>query len=155
MSVFGFWSKFGGYRFTLTGYVIMPEHVHLLVSEPERKSLSVVMQVLQQSVARNLNRRVAALERHGQQRLWQAERPFWQKRYYDFNAWSAFKEREKLRYIHRNPVKRGLVTSPEQWKWSSFRFYAYRETGVVKVNELFSPTLRKPRRVGHPSPQLD
>ena len=41
---------------------------------------------------------------------------------------------EKLRYIHRNPVKRGLVASPEQWAWSSFRAYAYGERGPVRVN---------------------
>jgi putative transposase len=42
---------------------------------------------------------------------------------------------EKLRYIHRNPVKRGLVEAPEMWKWSSFRAYAYQELGLVRVNE--------------------
>ncbi len=60
---------------------------------------------------------------------------FWQRRFYDFNVWSADKEREKLKYIHRNPVQRGLVTSPEQWKWSSFRHYAFWERGVIKVLE--------------------
>ena len=58
----------------------------------------------------------------------------WQKRFYDFNVWSANKRVEKLRYIHRNPVKRGLVESPEQWAWSSFRAYAYGEKGMVRVN---------------------
>jgi putative transposase len=37
--------------------------------------------------------------------------------------------------MHRNPVKRKLVTSPELWKWSSFRAYAFGESGAVKVNE--------------------
>jgi putative transposase len=50
--------------------------------------------------------------------------PFWQTRYYDFNVRTERKRIEKLRYIHRNPVKRGLVESPEQWPWSSFRQYA-------------------------------
>ena len=40
---------------------------------------------------------------------------------------------EKLRYLHRNPVKRGLVESPELWRWSSFRHYWYGEEGTVKV----------------------
>src|SRR6185437_14000253 len=120
------------YQFTVTGYVVMPEQVHLLVSEPQGKSLSVVLQVLKQSVARTTRGPGAAWEALGQQRLWAAESlapHFWQKRYYDFNVWSAAKEREKLRYMHRNPVKRGLIESPEQWKWSSFRFYAFRESG--------------------------
>ena len=41
---------------------------------------------------------------------------------------------EKLRYMHRNPVKRGLVGSPEQWRWSSFRSYMFGEPGMVGVN---------------------
>jgi putative transposase len=42
---------------------------------------------------------------------------------------------EKLRYMHRNPVKRGLVESAEQWRWSSYRFYILNEAGPVRVNE--------------------
>jgi REP element-mobilizing transposase RayT len=49
-------------------------------------------------------------------------------RYYDFNVWSRRKLVEKLRYIHRNPVERGLVASPELWRWSSYRAYALGET---------------------------
>jgi hypothetical protein len=41
--------------------------------------------------------------------------------------------REKLRYIHRNPVKRGLVNDATEWKWSSYRHYALREVGVVEI----------------------
>jgi putative transposase len=50
-------------------------------------------------------------------------------------VWSGRKRVEKLRYIHRNPVRRGLVESPEQWRWSSFRAYAYGEDGGVRVND--------------------
>ncbi len=64
-----------------------------------------------------------------------AEGHVWQRRFYDFVVWSYAKRLEKLRYIHRNPVKRGLVLQPEQWLWSSFRHYAYDETGPVLVNE--------------------
>jgi len=59
----------------------------------------------------------------------------WQKRFYDFNVWSERKHIEKLRYTHRNPVKRGLVASPELWRWSSFRAYSLGEAGAVAVNE--------------------
>jgi len=58
----------------------------------------------------------------------------WQKRFYDFNVWTACKRVEKLRYIHRNPVQRGLVASPELWRWSSFRAYFFGEAGPVAVN---------------------
>jgi REP element-mobilizing transposase RayT len=83
------------YGFYVTGYVVMPEHVHLLMSEPERAKLSVALQMLKQNVARSSRSPEGGL--------------LWQPRYYDFNVWSEDKRVEKLRYIHRNPVARGLV----------------------------------------------
>ncbi len=59
----------------------------------------------------------------------------WQARFYDYNVWTRHKRVEKIRYIHRNPVRRGLVESPEQWRWSSFRAYAYGEAGPVRVTD--------------------
>jgi putative transposase len=61
---------------------------------------------------------------------------FWQPRFYDFNVWSAKKVREKLEYMHHNPVKRGLVKKPGDWKWSSFWFYEKGEGGLVAVGPL-------------------
>lgn len=52
-----------------------------------------------------------------------------------FNVWNDHKCCEKLDYMHRNPVTRGLVTEPGQWRWSSFRSYMYREPGLVKLND--------------------
>jgi hypothetical protein len=62
------------------------------------------------------------------------KRPFWQARSYDFNVWTTKKRVEKLRYMHRNPVKRRLVDSPEQWRWSSYRYYRLDEAGPLQVN---------------------
>ena len=139
------------YDFTVVGYVVMPEHVHLLVSEPALGDPSLVMKVLKQRVARRLLSRKPA--RNAQPELWaepSAPRHFWQKRFYDFNVWSRRKEIEKLRYMHRNPVKRGLVERPELWRWSSFRCYANGEQGLVRVNApmrkgWLTPTQRKTR----------
>jgi len=58
---------------------------------------------------------------------------FWQKRYYDFNIRNYPQFVEKLRYIHRNPVKAGLCERPEQWEWSSFRHYATGCEGRVEI----------------------
>ena len=58
---------------------------------------------------------------------------FWQKRYYDRNVRDYREFTIKLRYLHRNPVKRGLVNDPADWKWSSFRHYAFPEIGVVEI----------------------
>jgi putative transposase len=86
------------YGFYVYGYVVMREHVHLLVSEPERRNLAVALQMLKQISARKLR------EKSGQ--------PFWQDRYYDFNVWSEHKRIEKLKYMHRNPVTRGRCSVP-------------------------------------------
>ena len=58
-----------------------------------------------------------------------------QARFYDFNVWTTKKRVEKLRYMHRNPVKRGLASVPEEWRWISYRFYLLDETGPVRVNQ--------------------
>jgi putative transposase len=68
---------------------------------------------------------------------------FWQRRYYDFNVWSEKKFVEKVRYIHRNPVRRGLVEQPDQWRWSSFRQYAYGEDGVVEIESQWTARRRE------------
>ena len=121
------------YGFYVCAYVVMPEHVHLLVSEPERARLSVALQMLKQNVAHQLHH----LTNDG---------PFWQARYYDFNVWTEAKRIEKLRYIHRNPVKRGLVQSPEDWPWSSFRHYVSGVEGVVEIESQW--TVKRKEQMG-------
>ena len=122
------------YRFVVVGYVVMPDHIHLLVSEPERGTPSTVMQVLKQRYARGLLRKKR--KKTGQGELWpEEEQHVWQRRFYDFNVWSEHKRVEKLRYMHRNPVKRGLVLEPEQCEWSSCRTYTFEEVGKVKINQ--------------------
>src|SRR5438309_511209 len=69
--------------------------------------------------------------------------PFWQDRYYDFNVYSERKQVEKLRYIHRNPVVRGLVAAPEDWAWSSFRHYATGVEGVVEIESEWTARARE------------
>ncbi len=127
------------YGFIVVGYVIMPEHVHLLLTEPERANPSVVMQALKQSFARKLLRRLRARSDSRRGTLWNSPLEsghVWQARFYDVVVFSEHKRVEKLRYMHRNPVKRGLVPEPQQWLWSSFRHYAYGESGPVLVNEV-------------------
>lgn|SRR5579859_949421 len=129
------------HSFEVVGYVVMPEHFHILIGEPEKGNPSTVLQVLKQGVARRLLKPARKRQRN-QPMLWQErelprrERHFWQARFYDFNVYSNEKRFEKLRYMHANPVKRGLVSAPELWTWSSFRAYMYGESSVVKIDEL-------------------
>src|SRR5579862_3548069 len=120
------------YQFSLVGYVVMPEHIHLLISEPKIGTPTTVMQVLKQRVSRSLRPKSRAQRNPNQLALWRAvhtdmPRRFWQRRFYDFNVWSWKKKIEKLNYMHMNPVERGLVTHPKTWAWSSYRFYQYGE----------------------------
>jgi putative transposase len=124
------------YGFALVGYVVMPEHIHVLISEPGKGTPSTVMQVLKQRVSRQLRRRRCKTVSVAQLRLRFAAREefprqFWQRRFYDFNVWSRKKKIEKLGYMHMNPVKRKLVRHPRDWPWSSFSFY--NQTGVPLI----------------------
>jgi putative transposase len=59
---------------------------------------------------------------------------FWQPRFYDFNVFSHEKKKEKLEYMHANPVVRGLVLNPRDWPWSSFSYYAKDDAGLVEID---------------------
>src|SRR5579863_8708764 len=113
------------YQFFVSGYVVMPEHIHLLVTEPLNGTLARALQALKLSVA-----------------VQSRERPFWQRRYYDFNVHSEEKRVEKLRYMHRNPVVRGLVAKPEDWKWSSFPHYSTGVEGTVEIESFWTAARR-------------
>jgi putative transposase len=112
----------------------MPEHIHLLISEPKIGTPSKVMQVLKQKMSRESHAR-ARSPRHrtgsngGPAR--RTEAPFWQDRFFDFNVWSNKKMREKLDYMHLNPVERGIVAEAKLWRWSSCRFYMCGEKDPV------------------------
>lgn len=133
------------YDFVVVGYVVMPEHIHLLISEPEKGDPSKVMQAMKQGFARRVLRQVRRRRVAAQEELFgTGSEHVWQRRFYDLNVWSQRKRIEKLRYMHRNPVQRGLVQEPEQWRWSSFRSYAYGEVGAVRINQWGPVILRQP-----------
>lgn len=106
------------HEFYVFGYVLMPEHVHLLVSEPKRYKLATTLNVLKSEVSKQFKG---------------DRKQLWQTRYYDFNVLTQAKYVEKLRYIHRNPVERGLVTEPQAWPWSSFGHYMTGVPGTVEI----------------------
>jgi len=155
------------YGFMLVGYVLMPEHVHLLMSEPKKGTPSKVVQVLKQRVSRAMRGK----KRRGSPAQLSLRFPnevgglrrFWQKRFYDFNVWSGKKLKEKLEYMHANPMQRKLVRHPRESPWSSWGFYVNGDSGLVKMDPMDwqdeaekrwkeRPTLSqtKNERVGHP-----
>ena len=124
-------------------YVLMPEHIHLLINEPPSILVAQFLKALKQIASRKLK----------------GNRPqFWQPRYFDANIRGETDRSEVIRYIHRNPgspahelcalgwkpVKRGLVPSPGDYRWSSFNHYATGIRGVVEIESEWTARLRGP-----------
>jgi putative transposase len=133
------------FRLRVYGYVVMPEHIHILVSEPDtdggpfkpdfglsgdaqQRTLADALKSLKQGVARHL--------------IGDAEH-FWQKRYYDFNVRSYEQFVEKLHYIHWNPVSKGLCERPEDWPWSSFLQHATGCVGRIEIESEWTARKRE------------
>jgi len=107
----------------------MPEHIHLLINEPPSILLAQFLKSLKQTTSRKL--------KGGREQ-------FWQDRYFDSNIHGEAARSEVIRYIHRNPVKRGLAASPAQYRWSSFNHYATGIRGVVEIESEWTARLRGP-----------
>lgn len=121
------------YGFALVGYVVMPEHVHLVIAEAPSPTPSTVIQVLKQRSSHGIRGLCGtSVEELGQ---------FWERRFYDFNIRTWKKLHEKLLYMHMNPVKRGLVDGPQLWPWSSYLFHAKGITGKARMD--FVPWLQR------------
>jgi len=98
----------------------MPEHIHLLISEPRLGTPSQTLQVLKQKVSTKLS-------------TTHTNPAFWQRRFYDFNVRSSEKLEEKLDYIHNNPINRQLVSHPRDWPWSSWSNYTQSQ-GLIPID---------------------
>jgi putative transposase len=109
-------------------YVLMPEHVHLLLNEPPNILLGLFLKSLKQMSSRKLKG---------------SSEHFWQARYFDANIRGEEARTEVIRYIHRNPVKRGLVETPEQYPWSSYDHYATGIRGAVKIESEWTAWQRE------------
>jgi putative transposase len=99
----------------------LPPPQHLLLSPLEGKGIATAIQVLKQRFSRT-----------------RTDEFVWEPRYHDFNVFTDAKRIEKLRYMHRNPIKAGLVESPEDWPWSSFNAYATNQPQPVQITKYAS-----------------
>jgi putative transposase len=139
------------YGFYVTGYVVMPEHVHLLVSAPERSSLAVAMQMLKQVVAQKLRfpRRGISLFGKPGITISMFGRPRSALRSYGTCiAIRGPRPAPVLRWAGWKPVKRGLVEKPEDWAWSSFVHYVSGVEGTVEIESEW--TGRRREQMGTP-----
>ncbi len=155
------------FKLHVYGYVVMPEHVHLLLSEPQQAGPLTRGGPLNPSggplkpafglsgdVHASLADALKSLKQGVSRRLIGNAKHFWQKRYYDFNIRDYPQFVEKLRYIHRNPVKAGLCERPEDWEWSSFRHYAAGCEGQVAIESEWTARKRE-RAAGRLCPEIE
>jgi putative transposase len=110
-------------RVKILGYVVMPDHVHLVLYPPDGLRLGLAIGQVKSLAAREILAfggpplavgRASSAEIH----------KIWERRCYDHNCRTPETVREKIAYCHNNPVRRGLVSEPGEWEYSSFRWYA-------------------------------
>ena len=132
----------------LIGWVLVPEHFQLLIKSEPAEFTSRFMQEFKKRAARRIIDTLLpnALHPWCRRTLARLRLPLrvhcdpryrvWQRRFVPFNVYTEKKRLEKLDYTHQNPVSRRLVSSPDQWPWSSFRFYDLNDSSVLMVDRL-------------------
>jgi len=129
------------HAFDVWAYVLMPEHVHLLIwPREEAYSISSILKSIKQSVSRKAINWLQRENPEGQSQLatGQKDSPyrFWlDGGGYDRNIRKADTIRKVMDYIHGNPVKRGLVETPEEWVWSTCRDWTLGEAGPIPLDK--------------------
>ncbi|MBN4057175.1 transposase [bacterium AH-315-J21] len=126
------------YDIRILGYVIMPEHVHLVLFPPENSKLGpIIGELKSKSASRILTEQLIELPescivfKNGQRR-----RIFWQPRCYDHNCRTVESVVEKVNYCHNNPMKRGLTNEPNQWRWSSYNSIAGEKDIALRIDRI-------------------
>ena len=129
------------YPFKLVGYVIMPDHLHLLIN-PFDQNISAVMkqikgaaahEILEWMRSRETEPSLAKLKLNSPQKR-AHQYALWLKEFFPVELWSLKFIQQKLQYIHNNPVRAGLCAHPADWKWSSYRAYFPHEPGSVPLD---------------------
>ena len=115
------------HRARIYAYVLMPEHVHLLMNEPPEILVAQFLKSWKQETSKKLK---------GERKQ------FWQTRYYDRNIRGPEELHDVIHYIHRNPVKRDLVTAPDLYQWSSYCHYLTGVPGVVEIESEWTAAKR-------------
>jgi putative transposase len=124
--------------FRLIAWVVMPDHVHvLLIPDLPHEPIPVLLNDLKRPFAERVIRRLRALEAPVLRRLTDARGHvrFWERGGgYDRNIFTRAELLEKVNYIHTNPVRRGLVSAPIEWRWSSAAWWSGDRTGPVRID---------------------
>jgi len=130
--------------FKLLGYVIMPDHLHLLILLKEKSNISDIMRDFKGYTSKRItaylkeNGKTEILSRLKEHATKEVKNPFWMEGNKPIAAYSEKVLKTKLDYIHNNPVKRGLVDSVEDYPHSSFRNYHFDDDSLIVVDRDWS-----------------
>jgi REP element-mobilizing transposase RayT len=126
--------------FKLIGYVIMPDHFHMLAN-PRDLDISMVVGRFKGRAASTIldwlrsESHVSSLRKLALARPLQSGQTHavWMKEFSAVDLWSRKFIRQKLNYIHLNPVRAGLCDHPAKWRWSSYQAYLPHEPASVPI----------------------
>ncbi len=127
------------YGFRLIGYVLMPEHIHLVIIPAEGNKVGrIIGEIKRESAVRILDKMIKTksplLDKLKVTRNGVRKHAFWQRRCYDHNCRTPETVWKAIEYCHNNPIKRGLVNDASSWKWSSYGFYHGNNEVVLKID---------------------
>jgi len=128
--------KLDAYCGICSGFVVMPDHVHLIVWFGKPGELSRFMKSWKQTSSMKLKKMLRGVAPQFASKIPPTD-PFWQPKYYPFNLYSQKKAEEKLNYMHKNPVTAGLVERATDWRWSSAQHFLLGELSVVPLEWIF------------------
>lgn len=112
--------------YKLYGFCLMPDHMHIIIHPFGKYDFSYIMKMIKGSFARKINK------------IENKEGKIWQKGFYDECIQDNLKLLQKLEYIHNNPVKANLVTSPEEYIYSSYNHYTethYIPNSIIEIDK--------------------
>jgi putative transposase len=130
----------GKYGFLILGYVVMPDHVHLVLYPKDDIPIGEVIGEIKSRSAREILAQWKAVNHPYLERLLVTRNgitryAFWQRRCYDHNCRMRETVLEKIEYCHHNPVKRGLVDNAADWKWSSYNWYNRKRGNILEIDD--------------------
>ncbi len=114
------------------GYVIMPDHVHMVLLPAEGTAMGPAIGRLKALSAR----KILAVDHDTGGVRNDGRRAIWQRRCYDHNCRTPQTVIEKIEYCHYNPVRAGLVEHPADWEWSSYSWYAGSHHAPIQIDSV-------------------
>lgn len=146
------------YSIKIYGYVIIPEHIHLVLHPPDGIELGRMIGRLKALSSREILNHLREQKSPYLKKLYVRRNnkdimTFWKPRCYDHNCRTPETVKEKINYCHKNPVLRGLVKHPGEWTWSSYNYYAGIKDVPLKMDDIIWRLFHKPTiNCGAPNP---